>query len=158
VPATTVAVAPTTRAPAGADRCHTAGLSLQTADGEGSTGHFISFYELRNTTSERCRLVGSPAVAVLDGQGGVLAEARKAAGFTIKITQASTVNVAPGQSAWFAVEWTNLCDAPRESNRIRVTPPGERQALSVDTLLRVCGPGSILVSPITADKSEITRR
>lgn len=148
----------TARTPNDGRRCPTAGLSLRDADGEGSTGHFINFFELRNTSAASCRLFGSPTVTVLDRSGSALADARPAAGFSIHNSKPTVVTVAPDRSAWFAVEYTNLCDAPQRYERLQARLPDDGGTLSLSSLGYVCGPGSVLVSPLLASKDAIIRR
>src|SRR5206468_12033164 len=47
-------------------RCTTAELSLRAAGGTAATGHALATFELRNTSSRTCRLLGYPGVQLLD--------------------------------------------------------------------------------------------
>jgi hypothetical protein len=151
VPSTAAAVA----------RCTTGDLSVRANGGSAATGHALAVFELRNTSSKPCRMVGYPGVRVLDGSGATLTDAQRTAGFILGDVPPAAVTVAAGQVAYFGVESTNVCQGdlnPTPSASLRVTPPDETAALTVAATVNVCrGAQSVLVSPVRATTAEITR-
>lgn len=142
-------------------RCTTAELSLRAAGGSAATGHALATFELRNTSSRTCRLLGYPGVQLLDASGATLTEAQRTAGFILGDVAPSAVTVAAGKSAYFGVESVNVCQGdliPTPSASLRVTPPDETAALTVAATINVCkGQQSVLVSPVRATTAEIPR-
>lgn len=155
--ATTVAGATTT-----IGRCATAGLALRQNTASAATGHALHVFELGNTTTAACRLSGYPGVRVLDTSGATLADAQRTAGFILDDRPPATVSVAAGQSAYFGVESTNVCQGggdPVPAASLRVTPPDDTASLTVAATLNVCPGGTtIIVSPVRATVADITRQ
>lgn len=145
----------------GIARCATSGLTLRPNTASAATGHALHVFELRNTTSAPCRLTGYPGVRVLDAAGATLADAQRTGGFILPDVPPSTVTVGAGQSAYFGVESSNVCQGgpdPVPAATLRVTPPDETTSLTVAAILNVCPGGtSILVSPVRANVADITR-
>jgi hypothetical protein len=142
-------------------RCTTAELSLRAAGGTAATGHALATFELRNTSSRTCRLLGYPGVQLLDGSGATLADAQRKAGFILGDVAPAAVTVGAGKSAYFGVESVNVCQGdlnPTPSASLRVTPPDETAPLTVAATINVCkGQQSVLVSPVRATTAEIPR-
>jgi hypothetical protein len=142
-------------------RCTTAGLALRANGSSAATGHALAVFELRNTTSTACRLVGYPGVKVLGPSGAALTDAQRVPGFILGDAPATTVTVPAGQAAYFGVESANVCQGggdPVASASLAVTPPDETAALTVSAIINVCpGASSVLVSPVRATAADIAR-
>ena len=157
VPLTTAAA--TTTEP-GTPRCTPSSLALSPAEGRVALGHALYLFRLRNTSSQPCRLDGHPAVALLDAGGRVLARAMPGPGYILPDRPPTPVPLAPGGTGWFGVESTTLCEGdatPTPSPRLTVAPPGETGSLSAEVTIDVCPGGTVLVSPVRARETEVTR-
>jgi hypothetical protein len=166
VPVTTTVTAPPTSAastvPATAvGRCTTADLSLRANGGNGAAGHAIANFELVNTSTKACRMLGYPGVALLDASGATLTNAGRTPGMILGDLPPATVTVAAGQRAYFGVESVNVCTGdvrPTTSATIRVTPPDETASFSAPATITVCpGQQSVLVSPVRGNPADVTR-
>jgi hypothetical protein len=154
VPATT---APSTTRP-GAPGCPSSSLALSSAEGRSALGHALYLFALRNTSSRTCRLEGHPTVALLDGAGRVLVQAKAGAGHILPDRPPRPIPLSPGASGWFGLEASTLCEgdvAPTPSARMTVSPPGDSGALSTAVTIDVCPDDTVLVSPIRARDSEV---
>ncbi len=156
VPATT---APSTTVP-GTQRCSSSSLALSAGDGRAALGHALYLFGLRNTSSQPCRLDGYPAVALLDPRGAELVRAKPGSGYILPDRPPSPVPLAPGGTAWFGLEASTLCEGdaiPTASPRLTVTPPGGTGTLSAEVTIDVCPGDTVLVSPVRARDTEVTR-
>ena len=159
-PDTSPTTTPTTRP--GAAPCTSPGLALASGEGRAALGRALHVFTLRNTSGQPCRMTGSPGVALLDGQGRVVAEARPGSGYILSDRPAKDVSLAAGASAWFGVETSTLCagDAPpTPSPRVRVAPPGDQAAapLVVAVTIDVCADQAVIVSPVRASERELAQ-
>jgi hypothetical protein len=143
----------------GIGRCTTSGLALRANGGSAATGHALAVFELRNTSSKPCRILGYPGVRVLDASGATLTDAQRAPGFILDDRPPAAVTVSAGQVAYFGVESANVCQGggdPKPAASLRVTPPDETAALTVAATVNVCpGTPSVLVSPVRSSASDI---
>jgi hypothetical protein len=166
-PATSPSTAPpstpgstTVTSTTGPARCTTQELSLRANGGGAATGHAVADFELRNTSSRPCRMLGYPGVRVLDASGATMTDAQRTSGFILGDAPPAAVIVPAGQVAYFGVESVNVCNGgadPRPSASLRVTPPDETAALTVAANINVCPGNTVLVSPIRATAAEIPR-
>ncbi|MGW0606985.1 DUF4232 domain-containing protein [Streptomyces sp. NPDC002640] len=111
-------------------RCRTSGLSASVGPGEAGAGQRAFSVALTNQSGRACFLRGYPGAAFTDAEGGQLGPdpARIAA------APASKVTLAPGESAWAALSYSNpgLTDARTAvPETLLVTPPDEHEPLSV---------------------------
>ncbi|MGH9277142.1 MAG: DUF4232 domain-containing protein [Acidimicrobiales bacterium] len=163
--ATAATVSTTTAAPpttvAGPDPCAASALAIEAGEGRAALGHGLSVYELRNTSSEACRMSGYPTVTVVDAQGRVLAEAQRGPGRILPDRPPASVVVAPGARAYVGVESPNVCGdgvRPAAADAVRVTPPGTTGApLTAVATIAVCPGQAVLVSPVRATEADLTR-
>jgi Domain of unknown function (DUF4232) len=162
LPPDTSTTSPTSTTRPGGEPCATASLALASGEGRAAVGHALHVFTLRNTSRQPCRMTGFPAVALLDGQGRVVVEARRGGGYILTDKPPKDVSLAPGASAWFGVESSTLCadDAPpTPTERVRVAPPGESGtgALVVAAMIDVCADQAVLVSPVRATERELAQ-
>ncbi|MGW0928900.1 DUF4232 domain-containing protein [Streptomyces sp. NPDC002644] len=111
-------------------RCRTSGLSASVGPGEAGAGQRAFSVALTNQSGRACFLRGYPGAAFTDAEGGQLGPdpARIAA------APASKVTLAPGESAWAALSYSNpgLTDARTAvPETLLVTPPDGHEPLSV---------------------------
>ena len=162
--ATTTSAPPpstTTTAARGPERCRTADLRIAQVEGGAALGHAVGIFEVRNASSAPCRLTGYPGVELLDQSGRVLAEGLRRAGYILGDRPPVAVTIRPGASAWFGIEWRNVCeggDPVAESDHLRVIVPDETAPAVVPAVIPVCAEPSILVSPVRAQKDELNAR
>lgn len=161
---TTTSTAPVTTAPAttqpGTAPCPSSSLALSSAEGRAALGHALYLFGLRNTSSQLCRLEGHPTVALLDAQGRVLARARPGAGYILPDRPPRSVSLAPGATGWFGLEATTLCEGdatPVPSSRMSVSPPGQTGTLSAEVTIDICPDAAVLISPVRAAETDVTR-
>lgn len=156
---TTVAPAPTTIRDA--DPCPSSALALAVGEGRSALGRGLYVFEVRNTSAAACRLLGYPAATVVDGQGGVLANAQPGGGRLLADRAPAAVLVASGGAAYVGLESATVCNdgaRPSASRRVHITPPNwVESTLTVAATVTVC-PGQVVhVSPIRASETELTQ-
>ena len=142
----------------GGDRCAPSTLALSSREGLGALGHALYILQLRNTSSQACRLSGYPAVSLLDPTGRVLAEARAEPGYILPDRPPAAVSLAVGGSAFFGVESYNVCNVPAEpvvATGIRVTPPETTGTLVLVVEMNVCPGMPVRVSPVRPTERDI---
>ena len=160
--ATTTSTVPPTTAPsttqAETQECPSSSLALAPVEGRAALGHALYMFQLRNTSSQPCRLDGHPAVALLDAGGRVLARAKPGAGYILPDRPPGPVALAPGGSGWFGLESSTFCEGdatPTPSSRLTVTPPGGSGTVSTEVTIDVCPDDTVLVSPVRPRDSEV---
>jgi len=150
--------APPTTTAGAAQPCPSGSLALMSREGLSALGHALYVLQLRNTSSQPCRLSGYPAVSLVAATGRVLAEARPGEGFILPDRPPAAVSVPAGGSAYFGVESSTICDGnaePAVSDSVRVTPPGATGPLAVGARINVCPNRPVRVSPVRASERDI---
>jgi hypothetical protein len=115
--------------PAGGTRCHTSELSASVGRNDPGAGQENFPVVLTNESSRTCTLHGYPGTAFVDAAGKQLGPDPKRSA-----TEPETVKLAPGQSAWAGLSFSN----PEVSGAgtatpaaLLVTPPDEEDPLKV---------------------------
>jgi len=131
-------------------RCHTSELAASAGQTNGAAGTTYGTIVLRNTSSTACTLTGFPGLLRLDASGRPLPT-------TVVRSQDTPTRVplAPGAVASFGYSYSNVpsgnataCAPP--ATLTQVTPPDERDRLSVRVALSPCEGGRVLVGPVRA--------
>jgi hypothetical protein len=141
---------PSTPPPSQPVACRTGQLQLLTGRTEGAMGHRYVTYGLRNRSAVACSMSGFPGVQLLDAHGGDLPTVLRHS--NLGTGPAGRVLLRPGGWGFFVVEEgvipydTDVQPCPAAAT-IAVTPPHQRQALTVPTELAPCG-GRLSVSPV----------
>jgi len=152
--ATSTAAPSTSAPPADGTRCRTAGLSASVGRLDPGAGQKNFPVVLTNDSDRVCTLRGYPGAAFVDAAGKQLGPDPKRSEAT-----PTTVELAPGDSAWAGLSFANPEISEAETATpaaLLVTPPDEREPLKVawdkgevpvggnesSVFLTVFGPGS----------------
>lgn len=152
-PATTAA------APSGPERCRASTLQLAYLESRAALGHALAVFEARNTATRPCQLAGYPGAELVDASGRVLARGQRRPGHILGDRRPVPVTVAPGASAYFGLEYQNVCpegDPEAEADRVQVTLPDETAPVAVAATIPVCPTPEILVSPLRVSQDELS--
>jgi hypothetical protein len=128
---------PTSQPPTGPVACRSSQLQLSTGFTDSGMGRQWTTYAFRNRSALACAMSGFPAVRLLDARGRVIA--------TIPGRDAGSpaVLLRPGGSAYFGIGQLLNPDYPGQpcpaATTLVVTPPHQRQALTIPTTLAPCG-------------------
>ena len=120
--------------PAGPPVCLTAHLSLALAGSQGAAGTAYITYELTNTGSSSCSMIGYPGVSVLSARGAIVQHpATRGANPPVPVRR---VVLAPGHKAKFLVNSTDVvpspgCPTSYTGVTLQVFPPNQRAALRI---------------------------
>jgi hypothetical protein len=143
-------------------RCHTPELEATgPIDGGAATGHQISYWQLKNISSRTCQLLGYPGVTLADASGNpITTKDQRGSGFITSGKPPGVVKMAPGATAVFGLE-THSCIATGDhegpkSASIQIIPPDETDHLTVKTGMALCQDQTLIVSPVRANKDEVT--
>jgi hypothetical protein len=136
----------------GAPRCHTSQLELVKAGGGAATGHQITTWALKNTSSATCSMFGYPGITMVDEHGRPMATTdQRGDGFITNANPPARVTLAPGVSGYFGVE-TYICERPGDryitTTAIRVIPPDETTRLGAAAGGHICTDRVVIVSPV----------
>jgi hypothetical protein len=118
--------------------CATAQLGLSVSQGDAGAGQFHQQLLLKNS-GPRCSLHGYPGVSFLDAADHQLGS--PAAESSGPVTR---VFLGPGATAFATLTYSNAAAypdsscRPKQASRVRVYPPGERQALVAADAILVC--------------------
>lgn len=141
--------------PAG-DRCHTSQLRGALIDSQGAAGNVYVDFTLTDTAAVDCSVAGYVGVQLLDGSGQPLPTTLGREGQPV-----NRVQLHPGQSAYFYLHFPNpsVLDPPCQppsAARLLVTPPDERDAITVPATaagggspVRPCH-GQLSTAPVSA--------
>ena len=149
----TSAAASTTSTAAGLARCATTGLAGSVVGSSGAAGTIETTVALKNTTSAPCSLGGFPGMQMLSSSGSSLPTTVVRTGsYAFTAMPATTVTIAPGQSAYFNVGYSdvpvgNETSCPTSAS-VQVTPPNAVDHLVMSAALAPCGGGTLVVSPV----------
>ncbi len=157
---TTTAAAPstssgatTTSGAAGPVRCATTALSGSVAGSSGAAGTGETTVALKNTASAPCTLGGFPGLQMVSASGSLLpTNVVRTGNYPFTAMPATTVTLAPGQSAYFNIGFSdvpvgNETSCP-VSQTLQVTPPNALDHLVLAAALGPCGGGTLVVSPV----------
>jgi hypothetical protein len=154
-PVNSVAVNPTgaTTPPVNATPCKSGDLALAHQSDDAGAGQREVVYGLTNNSAAACSLTGFPTLALIDAQGQPISSVttvQSEDGDFAANGAAATVNLASKGKAVFRIRYTGISGAGKpcvNTAKIRVTPPGNTQAIDVNDALQVCDT-QIMLSPI----------
>src|SRR5262249_49579782 len=147
------ATAPGTGATAVAPACKSGDLALAHQSDDAGAGQREVGYAFTNNGPAACSLTGFPTLALVDAQGqGVssVTTVQSQDGDFAANGASPTVTLAPQGKAVFRIRFTGIqaTDKPCVNTaRVRVTPPGNSQAIEVADALQICT-GEVRVSPV----------
>jgi hypothetical protein len=136
------------------DRCHTAGLALAATDqGGAGVGHQGTYFAFTNRLDLPCTFQGYVGAQLLDQNSNPLpTSVTRGGGYLFHDGGPVGVVVAPGGSARFGLEWT---DVPLGSeatcataSQLAVIPPDEYDAIVVPAKIMACGGGQLRVTAV----------
>lgn len=151
-PPTTTTSATTTAASAGPARCATAELSAKEGGGEAGLGNRSTVYLLTNVGAAPCHLDGYPGMAFLSATGRVLlGTVQRGNSYLFNDPGPSEVDLAPGESASFGLGWSvpngRACTW---STSVEITPPDDRDHLTIASRIAICPGDTPTVSAVVA--------
>jgi hypothetical protein len=132
-------VTTTVTAPVGVTRCRSSQLSVSLGQGQGTAGSTYTPIVFTNTGSSRCELQGYPGVSFVDANGvqiGTPARETPSQRRTVKLASGASAN-APLQQPDPGNFDPPTCQ-PTTADRLRVYPPGDKQALFIKDHVQVC--------------------
>ena len=150
--------APAAAGPAGLERCHTAGLSVNFAGTEGAAGTIVDTFRIFNRSASPCTLHGFVGLQMLDSAGRPLRTMVVRNGGIFSTQGApSRFTLPPGSAGSFRAAWSDVqhgAEGPCPAAAgVLVTPPDEYDHLSVPVSgwnLAPCAGGEIDVTPLAA--------
>ncbi|WP_051951881.1 DUF4232 domain-containing protein [Actinacidiphila yeochonensis] len=125
--------------------CAAGQLSAALGDGDAGAGQLYRYLVLTNTSGTSCHVDGYPGVSLLDADGRQIGQPadRDPRAY-------SPVVLAPGAAASDTIHTANrMGTCLPASVKVRVYPPGSRQALTADGQVTVCA-GTFTVTPLAA--------
>jgi hypothetical protein len=139
--------------PPASGRCHTAGLSVTTGQGNSSAGHPTVLLIFTNTSGSTCAVSGYVGLQMLDASNNALpTTVVPNGGMLSNQPLAQVVTLAPGQQASTLVMWTDVptgAQACSTSTKVQVSPPDEPTSLTVAATIVSCG-GELDVTALRA--------
>jgi hypothetical protein len=139
--------------PPASGRCHTAGVSVTTGQGNSAAGHPTVLLILTNTSGSTCAVSGYVGLQMLDASSNALPTTVVPNGGMLSAQPlAQVVTLAPGQQASTLVMWTDVPTGAQPcstSTKLVVTPPDEATSLTVTTTIVSCG-GELDVTALRA--------
>jgi hypothetical protein len=152
--------APTPGAPAGTPpaggspiACRSGDLTLAHASDDAGAGQREVVYSLTNNGPAACTLTGFPTLALIDAGGQQIASVttvQSQDGDFAANGASATVTLTPKGQAVFRIRFTGISGAGKpcvNPAKVRVTPPGNTQAIEITDALQVCDT-QVLLSPI----------
>lgn len=162
-PATTTATitaATTTPTYVAGAPCAASQLTLTATPEGAASGHVVTLYHFTNASGVTCSLRGYPNARLLDAQGQSLPikVEQVAQAYTWKTTPVTTIALAPGGSAWFRAQTSDMTiqsgvTCPVAAQTI-ITPPGMTTGFTSSINLSTCD-GVVYISPLVADPSDL---
>ena len=150
---TTTSGGSATTAPSGPVRCVTAALTGSVVGSSGAAGTIETTVALRSTAASACILGGYPGLQMLAASGAALPTivVRKGS-YSFTSMAPATVTVAPGQSAYFNIGYSDVpvgseTSCPTSAS-VEVTPPDAFDHLVMPAALGPCAGGTLVVSPV----------
>ena len=126
---------------------------MATAGSEGAAGTNEVTFSLRNTSGSACLMKGFPGAQLLSSTGAQL-PTHVVPGGSYPFTNfaAAQVTLAPGQSAYFNVGYSDVPHAGESTcptaTQVAITPPGASDSDPVTVQFQVCNMGTLTVSPV----------
>jgi hypothetical protein len=139
--------------PQAGERCHTDGLSLSEGQGDAAVGHEGATFRFTNDLDRPCTFYGYVGAQLLDADNRALpTDVIRGGGYLFRDPGPQLVNVPPGGSATFGMEWVHVpvgaeTTCPTAS-RIEVTPPDEFTFLTIPATMMACGGGTLHVTAV----------
>ncbi|HWE45360.1 MAG TPA: DUF4232 domain-containing protein [Caulobacteraceae bacterium] len=133
--------------------CKSGDLSLAHQSDDAGAGQREVVYAFTNNAAAACSLTGFPTLALIDAQGqtiGSVPTVQSEDGDFAANGAPATVNLAPKGKAVFRIRYTGISGAGIacvNTARIRVTPPGNTQAIEVNDALQICDT-KVMLSPV----------
>ncbi|GAB3796950.1 DUF4232 domain-containing protein [Micromonospora zhanjiangensis] len=128
--------------------CHAADLSARGIGSDGHAGSGTSFYALTDTSGHACSLTGFATFRAVDVRGSTLRTTTQRTG------TAKRVVLGPGGTAYVSITTTNVPTegfekAPCEPGAaaLWLSPPGDSAHLVLTGPWRICGRGSLEITP-----------
>ncbi|HEY3814928.1 MAG TPA: DUF4232 domain-containing protein [Caulobacteraceae bacterium] len=146
-------MAGSTTPPANAAPCKSGDLSLAHQSDDAGAGQREVVYAFTNNAAAACSLTGFPTLALIDAKGQPITSVptvQSQDGDFAANGAPATVNLAPKGTAVFRIRYTGISGAGIpcvNTAKIRVTPPGNTQAIDVNDALQVCST-QIMLSPV----------
>jgi hypothetical protein len=142
-----------TMPPANAAPCKSGDLAFAHQSGDAGAGQREVVYAFTNNAAAACSLTGFPTLALIDAQGQPITSVttvQSQDGDFAANGAPATVNLAPKGVAVFRIRYTGISGAGKpcvNTAKIRVTPPGNTQAIDVNDALQVCDT-QVMLSPV----------
>ncbi|MGH2410800.1 MAG: DUF4232 domain-containing protein [Chloroflexota bacterium] len=138
-------------APAPTGACVTAQLWMVPEGASAGAGHFGVMYRFYNHSTSTCTLYGYPGGMLLnDARQALPTHVHWGPGYLSGNRPKRLVNLQPGASAYFVLEWTHI-PAPGQScptsRFLAITPPNTRKSLTIPATIDACG-GNLTASPV----------
>jgi hypothetical protein len=112
-----------------------------------------------NTSRSACTTKGWPGVQLVDKSGHpVPTTDQRVNGFgTNENTPPSTVTVAPGASAYFGIETTDVCSntAAQPASAVLAIPPDQYSQLKASAETSFCPNPTVQVTPVRSKQSDV---
>jgi hypothetical protein len=127
--------------PAGPGTCRAAQLQLRFQFDDSGMGRHWFTYAFRNRSASACAMSGVPSVRLLDAAGDDLLPGVPPDGGSGGAGATEKVLLRPGASAFFSIgERIAPADGGScaASTTLAVVPPGQRDALTVPAVIKVC--------------------
>lgn len=134
--------------------CRATDLSGSQEGSSGAAGTVEVTFALKNVSGVTCQTGGYPGLQLLDASGNQLADNPQRGGsLTFEKIEPSTVVLAPGQTAWFNVGFSDVPSGGATScptaAAVQIIPPNDVSHLTVSGLhLDVCDGGALYSSPL----------
>jgi hypothetical protein len=133
--------------------CKSGDLAVAHQSDDAGAGQREVVYAFTNNGPAACSLTGFPTLALIDAQGqtipGVPTVQSQDGDFAANGAPA-TVNLAAQGKAVFRIRYTGISGAGKpcvNTAKIRVTPPGNTQAIDVNDALQICDT-QVMLSPV----------
>jgi hypothetical protein len=136
--------------------CHTNQLMIRPVSGDAGVGNRAIVYAFTNASPLACTLSGYPELQLLDADGQLLQGIQIIPSQSTYFHHASVqeVTLAPGAEASFQIAFSALPDGQvcTQADRIRITPPQARRALTLTEQVTPCGQPEpwIRITPVEA--------
>ena len=133
--------------------CKSGDLALAHQSDDAGAGQREVVYAFTNGGPAACSLTGFPTLALIDAQGQTISSVttvQSQDGDFAANGAPATVNLAPKGLAVFRIRYTGISGAGKpcvNTAKIRVTPPGNNQAIDVNDALQVCDT-QVMLSPV----------
>jgi Protein of unknown function (DUF4232) len=152
--ATNTSAGPGSGAPApNAVACKSGDLSVKHQSDDAGAGQREVVYAFTNNAAAACSLTGFPTLALIDANGqpiGSVPTVQSEDGDFAANGAPATVNLAPKGTAVFRIRYTGISGAGIpcvNTAKIRVTPPGNTQAIELNDALQICST-QVRLSPV----------